>query len=116
MDWVWSALHLDDGTHLHGLDLRIPGAGPLSVGYLQIPGEKLIELHTVTARETFADNGLPTTTALTLQPGDTEVSAEVIAHAPVRLVAADGRVSQFPRAWVKVVTADGRSGLGWMEW
>ena len=25
MDWVWSALHLDDGTHLHGVDIRIPG-------------------------------------------------------------------------------------------
>ncbi len=24
MDWVWSALHLDDGTHLHGVDIRIP--------------------------------------------------------------------------------------------
>ena len=28
MDWVWSALHLDDGTHVHGVDLRIPGAPP----------------------------------------------------------------------------------------
>ena len=26
MDWVWSALHLRDGTHLHGVDLRIPGS------------------------------------------------------------------------------------------
>ena len=24
MDWVWSALHLDDGTHLHGVDIRLP--------------------------------------------------------------------------------------------
>ncbi len=30
MDWVWSALHLDDGTHLHGVDLRIPGLCPRS--------------------------------------------------------------------------------------
>jgi predicted secreted hydrolase len=26
MDWVWGSLHLDDGTHLHALDLRLPGA------------------------------------------------------------------------------------------
>lgn len=24
MDWMWSALHLGDGTHLHGLDIDIP--------------------------------------------------------------------------------------------
>ena len=38
MDWVWSALHLDDGTHLHGVDIRIPGAPPIGVGYLQHTG------------------------------------------------------------------------------
>lgn len=32
MDWVWSALHLDDGTHLHGVDIRIPGAPPIGIG------------------------------------------------------------------------------------
>ena len=26
MDWVWSALHLDDGTHLHGLTCASPNA------------------------------------------------------------------------------------------
>ena len=35
MDWVWSALHLDDGTHVHGVDLRIPGAPPIGIGYAQ---------------------------------------------------------------------------------
>ncbi|HEU4361108.1 MAG TPA: phosphotransferase [Mycobacterium sp.] len=116
MDWVWSALHLDDGTHLHGVDIRIPGAGPIGVGYLQQPGAELVELQTVTARETFADNGLPIRTVLTLQPGGSTVTAEVVAHAPVRLVADDGRVSEFPRAWVSVTTADGRVGVGWLEW
>lgn len=37
-------------------------------------------------------------------------------HAPVRLTAADGRVSQFPRVWASVSTADGRNGVGWVEW
>ena len=64
MDWVWSALHLDDGTHLHGVDIRIPGAPPIGVGYLQRAGRPLIELQAVTARETFGDNGLPQATTL----------------------------------------------------
>ncbi len=68
MDWVWSALHLRDGTHLHGVDLRIPGAPPIGVGYIQPPDGTLVELQTVSARETFGDNGLPRTTTLALEP------------------------------------------------
>jgi ecdysteroid kinase len=114
MDWVWSALHLDDGTHLHGVDIRLPGAPPLGVGYVQRPGEPLTELAAVTARATFADNGLPLTTTLTL--GGLDVIVDIRGHAPLRLVGGDGRVAQFPRAWVTASTSDGRGGLGWMEW
>lgn len=116
MDWVWSALHLHDGTHLHGVEIRIPGAPRFGVGYIQPPDGGLIELQTVTARETFGDDALPVTTDLTLEPGDVTASVHVIGHAPVLLTAPDGRLSHFPRAWVTVTTADGRSGVGWIEW
>jgi aminoglycoside phosphotransferase (APT) family kinase protein len=116
MDWVWSALHLDDGTHLHGLDLRLPGAPSFGIGYIQPPGAPLTELHGVTAREAFSDNGLPLATTLTLNPGALEVVADIRGHGPLRLVAADGRVAQFPRAWATVTTSDGRGGVGWIEW
>ncbi|TFV59459.1 DUF1679 domain-containing protein [Mycobacterium sp. PS03-16] len=116
MDWVWHALHLDDGTHTHGVDLRIPGAPPMSVGYVQAAGAALTETTAVTARATFADNGLPVTTTLALQPGDTTIEVDIRGQAPVRLTAADGRVSLFPRAWAVVTTADGRTGTGWLEW
>jgi hypothetical protein len=116
MEWVWSALHLDDGTHLHGLDLRIPGGPPIGVGYCQPPAASLVELQTVEAREAFAPNGLPVATRLSLQPGDIVVSAEVLGQAPVLLTSWDGRVSEFPRGWATVSTADGRSGVGWLEW
>lgn len=116
MDWVWSALHLDDGTHVHGVDIRIPGAPPIGIGYVQRAGTPLVELQTVTARETFADNGLPVQTTLTLAPGDLTATVEARGHAPVLLTSPDGRVSHFPRAWVTVTTADGRSGVGWVEW
>jgi hypothetical protein len=34
----------------------------------------------------------------------------------VLLTSPDGRVSHFPRAWASVVTDDGRTGIGWVEW
>ncbi|EUA33062.1 ecdysteroid kinase family protein [Mycobacterium avium subsp. avium 2285 (R)] len=40
MDWIWSALHLDDGTHLHGVNIRIPGAPAFSIGYTRAPTAK----------------------------------------------------------------------------
>ncbi len=114
MDWVWSALHLDDGTHLHGVDIRIPGAPPIGIGYVQQPGHPLVELQTVTARETFGDNGLPQAT--TVNYGDLTATIDVRGHAPVLLTSPEGRVSHFPRAWVAVTTDDGRTGVGWVEW
>ncbi|MCV7174454.1 phosphotransferase [Mycolicibacterium sphagni] len=116
MDWVWNALHLDDGTHLHGVDIRIPGMGPVSVGYLQRAGDAVTETTTVAADATFADNGLPLTTVITYEPGPVQATIDVRGHAPVRLVGPQGQISQFPRAWVTVDTADGRHGSGWVEW
>ena len=114
MDWVWSAQHLVDGTHLHGVDIRIPGAPPLGIGYLQQPGQPLVELQAVAARETFGENGLPQSTVLSY--GDLTATIDVRGHAPVLLTAPDGRVSHFPRAWATIVTDDGRTGVGWVEW
>jgi hypothetical protein len=116
MDWMWSALHLDDGTHLHGLDVHIPNVPAMGIGYIQGSDGKVTELHTVSTREAFGANGLPLNTTLSLDPGEITGDVEVCGHAPLRLAAADGRVSQFPRAWVSINTADGRSGVGWMEW
>lgn len=116
MDWMWSALHLDDGTHLHAVYIQIPGAPALGVGYVQDPDGRVAELQSVSIQEAFAANGLPLNTTLTLNQGEITANVDVRAHAPVRLTASDGRISQFPRAWVSVSTVDGRTGVGWMEW
>lgn len=115
MEWVWSALHLDDGTHLHGLDLRIPGAPRMAAGYAQRDGD-VVEMQSVVAREVFGDDDLPLRTTLEFSPGDVTATIDIRGHAPVRLPSTDGRVSKFPRAWATVATADGRSGVGWLEW
>lgn len=116
MDWVWSALHFDDGTHAHGVDLRIPGAPPIGIGYIQRQGEPLVELQGVSSEATFAGNDLPATTTITYTPGDLVATIDIRGHAPVLLTSPDGRISHFPRAWATVTTADGRRGVGWVEW
>jgi hypothetical protein len=116
MNWIWSALHLDDGTHLHGVNIRIPGAPAFSIGYVQDADGNVTELNTVRSREPFGANGLPLNATLTLNPGEISADVDVRGHAPVRLTASDGRVSHFPRAWAGISTADGRTGVGWVEW
>ncbi|MGO9035041.1 DUF7064 domain-containing protein [Mycobacterium sp.] len=116
MDWIWSALHLDDGTHVHAVDIRIPGVPPVGIGYVQDRGGTVTELQTITARQTFDADGLPATATLAVDPGGITATVDVHGHAPLRLVAADGRISEFPRVWATVSTADGRRGVGWLEW
>jgi hypothetical protein len=116
MDWLWSALHLNDGTHVHGVDLTIPGVPPMSVGYVQDRSGTVTEVQTVSAEQKFDADGLPVTATLMVNPGGITASVEVLGHAPLRLVAKDGRVSHFPRVWATVSTADGRAGVGWLEW
>ncbi|MFY9767659.1 MAG: phosphotransferase [Mycobacterium sp.] len=116
MDWVWSALHLDDGTHVHAVDIRIPGVPPVGIGYVQDRGGTVTELQTIAPRETFDADGLPVSATLAVDPGGIKATVDVRGHAPLRLVALDGRTSQFPRVWATVSTADGRTGVGWLEW
>ncbi|MGH3957864.1 phosphotransferase [Mycobacterium sp.] len=116
MDWMWSALHLDDGTHLHAVDIRIPGVPPVAVGYVAGRDGSVTEVLAVTAREMFGSNGLPEGATLALDPGGINATVGVRGHAPVQLVGGDGRISEFPRVWATVSTADGRSGVGWLEW
>jgi hypothetical protein len=116
LEWMWCALHLDDGSHLHAVDARVPGAPNMAIGYTQEHGSKLIELEAVSVREVFAGSGLPVSATISLDPGAVLATVEVGGHAPIRLVSASGQVSHFPRAWVTVATADGRTGVGWIEW
>jgi hypothetical protein len=116
MDWLWSALHLDDGTHLHAVDIRIPGVPPVGIGYVQDRGGTVTELQNVARQQIFDADGLPLSATLEVEPGGVTATVDVRGHAPVRLVAQDGRVSQFPRVWATVTTADGRTGVGWLEW
>jgi hypothetical protein len=114
INWIWSAGHLDDGTHLHGLDLRLQNGVRLGTGYVQSPQGELTELREAPADEQMQPDGLggPTTQRF----GELDVTFAPVGHAPLRLTGEDGREAFFPRAWAELSTSDGRSGVGWIEW
>jgi hypothetical protein len=116
MDWVWSALHLDDGTRLHAVELRLPNAPPLGAGYVQSANRELVELERVSASEQVGADGLIVCAQLTLDPPGLQLDIEPLAFGPLRLLSPDGRVAHFPRAMCRVRCRDGRSGVGWVEW
>jgi hypothetical protein len=113
VDWMWSALHLEDGTHTHAVAIpQLPGFG---VGYVQ-QGETIAEITSVDASEEVAGNGLTERARIVSGPDELEVDVEPLGFGALRLVAPDGRVSHFPRAMCRVRAADGRTGTGWVEW
>ncbi|HTY97718.1 MAG TPA: phosphotransferase, partial [Solirubrobacteraceae bacterium] len=113
-EWMWSAVHLQDGTHLHGVEFRLPGAPPVSVGYSQPPEGGVRELDSVRAEEQVAADGLIEQGRISF--GELAVEVDPLAWGPLLLTSPDGRLSQFPRAMCSVRTGDGRSGVAWVEW
>ena len=112
-DWMWSALHFEDGTHTHAVGVpQVPGFG---VGYVQRGGE-LAEITAVEATEAVASNGLITEARIVSNPGGLDIAIEPLAFGPVLLTAPDGRIAHFPRAMCRARTTDGRTGSGWVEW
>ena len=116
MDWLWSAVALDDGTRLHAVELRMPNAPRLGVGYVQPAGTTAHELERVSASERVGADGLVTAGALSLAPPQLELEIDPLAYGPLRLISPGGRVSHFTRAMCRLRCADGRGGLGWVEW
>ena len=109
------ALHLEDGTHLHGVDLHpepatgqcrlCPAAGRTGDRNHLGDCRRHVRRERVAAGHCF-DHG---------------ARAGAGGHRRARSGAgaagiADGRISFFPRAWATVETDDGRRGVGWLEW
>ena len=113
VDWMWSALHLEDGTHTHAVGLpAIPGYG---VGYVQREGE-LDEVGNVHTDAAVSPDGLVTSARIASGPDPLELEVHPLAFGALRLEAPDGRLSLFPRAMCRVRAGDGREGAGWVEW
>jgi hypothetical protein len=116
MDWMWSAIRLEDGTRIHAVQLRLPNTPTLGVGYVQSAAGGLIELERVSASERVGADRLITHAELELDPPPLQLEIEPLAFGPLRLLSPDGRVSHFPRAMCRARSRDGREGVGWIEW
>ena len=113
--WCWFAGRLDDGTRVHGADIRIPGAR-LPLGYVQQPGSAVVTIEALDITEELGVEGMPTTARARIEPGGLDLVIEPMAYAPLVLTSSDGRVSRFPRGQVRFNASDGRQGTGWIEW
>ena len=116
--WCWAAARLDDGTRVHLADIRIPGH-PLAFGYVQPPDPPAARVWPVSSlevTEALGASGLPVSGTARVEPGALDLSIEPLAFGPVVLESPDGRLSRFPRAVARFTAADGRTGLGWIEW
>ena len=83
-------------------------------GYVQPPRAPMAATDRTDYTPDLGAHGFPT--ACDYRLGELDLTIEPVAFSPVRLVAPDGRVSLFPRAWTTFTTADGRTGQGWTEW
>jgi hypothetical protein len=111
-DWMWSAFHLNDGTHVHAV---VIDHKEMAFGYVQ-RGNELTELTTGRTRVERDDPDIVTRCVIDLDGVDLHLEVTPTAHGSVLLVEEDGRRCHFLRAMVAVTTTDGRSGDGWIEW
>jgi hypothetical protein len=64
--------------------------------------------------EDLDSEGFARTATITMD--ELVVTVDPIGFGPLLLTAPDGRVGRFPRAAARFTAADGRTGLGWIEW
>jgi hypothetical protein len=115
-EWCWFAGWLDDGTRVHGADIRLNPDFRLSFGYSQLNDEVTpIEGDLVTTEE-LGDFGMPTRGTITCAPAQLALTVDPIAFGPLLLVDPSNQRAHFNRAATRFTTDAGLAGLGWIEW
>ena len=112
--WNWTSGSFDDGSFVHAARSIIPGLDLFATGYTVDPDGVLTAAEVVENEVDIDAEKLPT--AARQQIGPVTFTTEPVGHAPILLVAPDGRESRFPRAMCRYTTSDGRAGTGWTEY
>ncbi|MEI7593605.1 MAG: hypothetical protein WCK41_10335 [Actinomycetes bacterium] len=109
--WCWTAFRLDDGTRIHAVTI-LP-ASQYSVGYWQPPSGGVQVIEQFEAVPVLGADEIPTSADLVVN--GLAFSVEPLGWSPVLLESPDGEFARFPRAMAQFSAADGRSGIGWIE-
>jgi hypothetical protein len=112
--WNWTSGHLSDGSFLHAARSLIPDLELFAVGYTVDPAGTLTTADGVENEVTLDEHQMPVRAEQRIGP--VSFTTEPVGHAPLLLVAPDGRRTRFPRAMCRYTTADGRTGTGWTEY
>ena len=112
--WNWTSGHFADGSFVHAARSIIPGLELFATGYTVAPDGALTEATRVDNEVDVDAERLPT--AARQRIGDVAFTTEPVGHAPILLVAPDGRETRFPRAMCRYTTTDGVAGTGWTEY
>jgi hypothetical protein len=112
--WNWTSGAFDDGRRMHGARSIIPELELFATGYTVSPDGALHEADAVVVEDYAVDDeALPAGAKQRIGP--ISFTTEHVGHAPILLVAPDGREARFPRAMCRYTTGDGVKGTGWTE-
>lgn len=115
-EWCWFSGRLDDGTRVHGADIRVMEGLRLPFGYRQ-EGDQVLPIEAdLVVEEDRGRNGMPSKATIVCPPAGLDLVATPLDAGPLLLLDGTGGRSHFHRASCRYQTADGRTGLGWIEW
>jgi hypothetical protein len=113
-DWVWSALHFEDGTQVFTIALNKGAESSGGSGFIQKDGKRTEITRVVNKFEWRAD-GLPGKSSLQISPGDLVIECEPLAVAGLRLLDPEGLEAHLPRVMCSATTSSGLRGVGWLD-
>ncbi len=112
--WNWTSGAFEDGSFVHAARSIIPDLDVFATGYTVDAAGALTPAAVVENAVDIDDEKIPT--AARQRIGDVAFTTEPVGHAPILLVAPDGRETRFPRAMCRYKTAAGVVGTGWTEY
>jgi hypothetical protein len=109
--WHWTSFQIGDRLAINFVQ---PDELELAIGYIWRAGDELEPVTSIRNETHFGADEIPTAARYVINH-ELEVDVEIVAAAPVPLIAPDGRTARFPRALCRYTTSEG-TGTGWGEW
>ncbi|WP_299569473.1 phosphotransferase [uncultured Williamsia sp.] len=116
MRWTAFVAHFDDDSEMNGIDIRVPGLDPMSLGHLQSATSTptLIDVARVISRPDGPDR--LGSWAFAVEPGAHTVTFTPTAVADVLRPGGPHAIDEvICRTWGIFTRNDGRRGVGWVE-